>query len=466
MSKKTTRAGRQADTTTPQVVLPQGKNYLFAIGIDMYLYQPRLYNAVKDAQDVVNVLTNRYQFADDEEQIIQLYNEKATQGGIINKLKELSRMITDQDNLMIYFSGHGEFDEVFDVGFWIPYDGEPGNIGSYISFDLITKSLKAIKSFHTFVVADSCYSGSFFTERRAAGDVKSYLESIPSRWLLTAGRNEVVADGKPGDNSPFADAILWRLKNNNEERLRVSDFCNYVIVDVGNNAQQVPRAAPLHGVGDRGGEFMFRLKEVANKVYEDNLIVKPEGTDRGGSNVRNNEPDTPQEAVKEVFASIEDLRAVLKRYLADSEFEKAFHLYNKSVNGSSSMANTLISLQGQYNGMKKQKLQGLVGDDFATRIFNRIRVALTEMADSLEDSDLKADFLQKKIIDSTPQPSQLTPLERQGLESQLNILQKKLNYFLQQQAVISDPSQKFTLEMQIQEAQQQVDEAKAKLGIQ
>jgi len=51
------------------------------------------------------------------------------------------------------------------------------------------------------------------------------------------------------------------------------------------------------------------------------------------------------------------------------------------------------------------------------------------------------------------------------LENQLNILQKKLNFFLERQAVTSDPSQKFTLEMQIEETQQQINEAKGKLGI-
>ena len=42
---------------------------------------------------------------------------------------------------------------------------------------------------------------------------------------------------------------------------------------------------------------------------------------------------------------------------------------------------------------------------------------------------------------------------------------EKLNFFLERQAVISDPSQKFSLEMQIEETQQQINEAKAKLGI-
>ncbi len=41
---------------------PLGKNYLLVIGIDEYAHCPRLYNAVKDAQDIVKILVERFQF--------------------------------------------------------------------------------------------------------------------------------------------------------------------------------------------------------------------------------------------------------------------------------------------------------------------------------------------------------------------------------------------------------------------
>ncbi len=465
---KRTRAGRKPKTPAPQSALPQGKNYLFVVGIDKYAHQPRLYNARKDAEDVLKILTERYQFSDDPKFCFNLFDEDATQEHVFQRLDKLSEIVTEQDNLLIYFSGHGEYRSILDEGFWIPCDGRPGNIGSYIPFSVLTRYIRAIKSFHTFVIADSCYSGSLFTERRTA-DVKTYLESIPSRWLLTAGRNEVVADGRPGDNSPFADALLWRLRNNKEERLRVSEFCNYIIADVGNNANQVPRGDRLHGVGDRGGEFMFRLKEVANKIFEDNL-VQPQPAPTTTRSTEPAQPTTPTDTptvapTPESFATLDKLAETLKRYLAESEFEKAFGLFSKAVNDRSSVGNTLISLQGQYNGMRKQQTQGLVGDDFAMRTYNRIRVALTEMADRLDANDLKPGFLQTGGNGDNGNAPQLGDLERKGLQAQLDILQKKLNFFLQQDAIISDPSQKFTLQMQIDETQQQIQEVKAKLGL-
>jgi hypothetical protein len=99
------------------------------------------------------------------------------------------------------------------------------------------------------------------------------------------------------------------------------------------------------------------------------------------------------------------------------------------------------------------------------RTYNRIRVALTEMADRLDANDLKPGFLQTGGNGDNGNAPQLGDLERKGLQVQLDILQKKLNFFLQQHAIISDPSQKFTLDMQIDETQQQIQEVKAKLGL-
>ncbi len=462
----TIKAGRnpqnQGNTT---VVLPRGKNYLLVVGIDKYQGQPRLYNAVKDAKDIIKVLTERYQFS--KETLTAIFNEEATQERLFAELDRLASLVTENDNLLVYFSGHGEFKDNIDEGFWIPYDGKPGNVGSYVPFSILTRYIKAIKSFHTFIIADSCYSGTLFTER-SSGDALNRLESRPSRWLLTAGRNEVVADGKPGDNSPFADAILWRLRNNKEERLRVSEFCNDIITDVASNAKQTPEGAPMHGVGHRGGEFMFRLKEVADKVFEDNIGPIETGSSKGTAPVvtpvvEGTDKAAPA-ATPEKIRNLEDLKRVVQAYVKEDDFEAAFEVLNRVIIEKSREYNTIISLQGQYNGAKRQQKQGIISEEFLFRTFNRVRIALTDVVKGLEDRDLNP-----KELDAGDQTmatnNTLSELERQGLQNQLQLLQKKLNFFKQQLIVINDAAQKFTLEMQIEETEKQINEAKEKLGI-
>ncbi|MCB0614944.1 MAG: caspase family protein, partial [Phaeodactylibacter sp.] len=242
------KRGIETSDGQEEAPLPQGRNYLFVVGVDHYQDKaiPRLQNAVKDAEEVQKILAGKYQF--DRNLLFTLSNEQATQSAIIARLKSLAKTLTEEDTLLMYFAGHGEYDEIIDVGYWIPYDARHGEIGSYISFDLVTRLVRAIKTRHTFIITDSCYSGSFFTTRRAT-TAEDRLESLPSRWLLTAGRKEVVSDGWEGGHSPFAKAVLWHLNNNKEPRLRVSQFCNDVVVAVGNNADQLPRGAALQNVG-------------------------------------------------------------------------------------------------------------------------------------------------------------------------------------------------------------------------
>ncbi|MCB9303718.1 MAG: caspase family protein [Lewinellaceae bacterium] len=466
--------------------LPKGKNYLFVVGIDQYQAMPRLQNAVKDAQEVMKVLTRKYQF--DNDNLKTLFDGQATQSAIINQLKAFAKTITDEDTLLMYFAGHGEYDDIIDVGYWIPIDGRQGEIGSYISFDLVTRLLRAIKSRHTFLITDSCYSGSFFTTRRAT-TAADRLESLPSRWLLTAGRKEVVSDGWDGDHSPFAKAVLWHLNNNNEARLRVSQFCNDVIVAVGNNADQLPRGAALQNVGDMGGEFMFRLKEFKDIVFETPAVTarpttttqEPETRNPETQEPRNPEtqeprnpgtqkpetqkPETQNPAPPQPLRTIDDVRTRLKGLLKDSDFKGVFDLLNQIIDDRSSRENDVIMQQSQYSSISNQMRSGLVDPNFANITLNRIRFALTSIVDELEASDLKAGVLQPEAaMGSTGNGgAYLNELERQGLQEQAETLQRKLNHFRLELAKAYDSNQKFALQEQIAETERQLRDIKAKL---
>ncbi len=453
---------------TEQAQLPKGKNYLFVVGIDQYTSMPSLYNAVKDAQKVMEVLTAKYQF--DKDNLATLFNEQATQRAIIDQLKAYAKTVTEEDTLLMYFAGHGEYEEIVDVGYWIPIDGRRGEIGTFISFDLVTRLLRAIKSRHTFLITDSCYSGSFFTTRRAA-TAADRLESLPSRWLLTAGRKEVVSDGWEGGHSPFAQAVLWHLNNNKEPRMRVSQFCNEVVVAVGNNAEQLPRGAALQNVGDMGGEFMFRLKEYKDAVFETPDAAAPaSGPTRSQEpQTGNKEPETmnPEPETRkpepQPLHTIEDVRNRLKGLLKDSDFKGVFDLLNQIIDDRSRRENDVIMQQSQFSSISNQVRSGLVDPSFANITLNRIRFALTSIIDELEAADLRAGVLQPRA-GSAAAGAYLDELERKGLLEQAETLQKKLNLFRQELIKAYDANQKFALQEQIAETERQIREIRGKLG--
>lgn len=443
---------------------PKGKNYLYIVGIDEYRDMPTLYNARMDAAKIQKVLEEKYQF--DADLTHCHFDTDATQGNITKHLRSLVDVVGEDDNFLMYFAGHGEYDRALDVGYWIPHDAKRTHIGSYISFDLITRLIRAIKSKHTFIITDSCYSGSIFTQKRDSSYMDR-LESMPSRWLLTAGRNEPVSDGRPGQHSPFAQAVLAVLKNNRDQRLRVSMFCNMVLDAVGQNVKdQLPRGAALYDVGDMGGEFMFRLKHFAYEPVQEGKpqaspeVTVPEPVTRTGGAAAESKPS-------ERPTTLKGLKKQLKKYLASGEFERVFDTLNDLISDDSYRETDVIMQQARYNRTKREQNQGTIRSESAQMTFNQIQYAMIDLVDSLEAEDLMLGDATPETVAASGSAEavvELSDVERQGLERQAELLQRKLNSFNEAMIKAFDPSMKFNLEEQIKETQHQLEEVRRKLN--
>jgi WD40 repeat protein len=233
-----------------------GKNYLLVIAVSQYTNWPQLGNAVKDAKDVKRILTTRYTFS--PENVIEVYDGEATIEGMYAAINKLKAKIKGNDNLLIYFSGHGFYNAAFDEGYWIPVDAKKGKETDYLPNSTLLKYIKAIDTKHTFLVADACFSGALFSDG-SRGYIEN-VEAVKSRWGLTSGRLEYVSDGTAGKNSPFATYFIKYLETNQKKRFTVSELIQYVKVSVSNNSDQTPLGNPLRSVGDEGGEFVFYLK--------------------------------------------------------------------------------------------------------------------------------------------------------------------------------------------------------------
>ncbi|MCO6480984.1 MAG: caspase family protein, partial [Phaeodactylibacter sp.] len=232
---------------------PNGKNHLLVIAIDEYAHCPKLNNCVKDAQDFVGVMLEKYRF--EAENITTLYNGEATRAGIHAKLKALKTRVGPEDNLLLYFSGHGEVED--SIGYWVPVEAQPANEWEFISTSEIKARLDAINSFHTFVIVDACFSGSLFATYKS---VRPGYEHKRSRWGLAASHSrERALDGQPGENSPFAEKLLKLLRDNAED-VGVQKLATEVIeaVRVATEERQIPVFKPLNVKGDDSGQYVFR----------------------------------------------------------------------------------------------------------------------------------------------------------------------------------------------------------------
>ncbi|MEE8393409.1 MAG: caspase family protein [Rhodospirillales bacterium] len=229
-----------------------GRFHALVIGNNKHAYLPDLVTAVNDAKAVGAVLEDLYGY-----KVTYLIN--ADRKRIIDTLSDLRRSLTQRDNLLIYYAGHGQLDEEAGRGYWLPVDAEQRSPANWISTADITDTLKALQAKHVIVVADSCYSGTLV--RSVKLDIKSagYLRRMSNkktRVALTSGGLEPVADDGGGGHSVFANAFLGILKENMgviEGTRLFSKLRRPVMI----NAQQTPEYSDIRFAGHEGGDFLF-----------------------------------------------------------------------------------------------------------------------------------------------------------------------------------------------------------------
>jgi len=240
-----------------------GEYYALIIGVDQYTGEwPRLMNAVNDARGVAETLTSKYQF----HYLKTLYDKDATRDNILREFEWLMQNVKPNDNVFIYYSGHGEYLENMDKGFWVPYDASSKTISRYVSNDDIRSFLSGINSKHTLLVTDACFSGDIFRGKTMTipyeNSTKYYQKvySLNSRKALTSGGVEPVMDKGREGHSVFAYYFLKALESNSEKYLDANQVFEYLKIPVVNDSYQTPAYSPIRNTGDEGGQFIFMLK--------------------------------------------------------------------------------------------------------------------------------------------------------------------------------------------------------------
>ncbi len=233
-----------------------GSYHALVIGNNDYEHLSDLQMAVADAEAVAALLTERYGF--DVEILID-----ATRYDIISALTRKRAELTEHDNLLIYYAGHGNLDVESDEGYWLPVDAEPDNPANWVSNNMITGQLRAIRAKHVLVVADSCYSGKLTrnieTNLRTGAERSAWLKRMNarrSRTALTSGGLEPVVDAGGGLHSVFARAFLDALRTN-DEILDGQSLFDAIKRPVVVNADQTPEYADVRRAGHNGGDFLF-----------------------------------------------------------------------------------------------------------------------------------------------------------------------------------------------------------------
>lgn len=239
-----------------------GTTYFLGIGINIYQEFPALNNAVRDIEQVSQLLSNKYSV----DQVIHLFNEQAHREAIIATFDELVKKLDEDDRLLVYYSGHGHYNTDTRRGYWIPHDAERDNTANYIRNSTIRDYMTDIKARHILLISDSCFSGSLLVQggMRSTSHITE-LEAKASRWVFCSGRHdEEVHDGPRGGHSPFTHHILATLRANESPRLHIARLADEVQELTRSDYQQLPEGAPMYGTHrHKGGQYVFRLRGVA-----------------------------------------------------------------------------------------------------------------------------------------------------------------------------------------------------------
>ena len=239
-----------------------GDLYLLAIGVDDYLYWPKLRTAVNDVRAFSKILITDYGFS--QKNVKNLYNKNATESNIIKKLRDLAEKLTPVDSLVIFYAGHGNLDKLTGKGSWVPVDGSKEDTTSWIKNTNIKDILTVIKAKHILLISDSCFAGDIFRGVLDISTQKSgeYARSVfmkKSRLAMTSGGLEPVTDEGPENHSVFAYHLLKALKNNPAEQILTSEL--FVKIEQGLRLDKVVQQPILDVLRKTGaepeGQFVF-----------------------------------------------------------------------------------------------------------------------------------------------------------------------------------------------------------------
>ena len=262
MSKETDNTRSVVKRTFQNGGVQEGQYYALIIGIADYKNFQSLEHPVKDARKFERVLINQYTFS--KQNITFLRN--CTRGDILDTLDKFETILEPEDSLLIFYAGHGHWDEKRNRGYWLPKNARIKTRAAWISNTTLQDYLKAYACQHVLVISDSCFSGTLLMNRSAIADAEKDIQelySAKSRKAITSGVKEEVPD-----RSIFFKELLKFLGKNQREFLSASDLFvgirNKIIAN--SPFHQKPQFGAVGGTGDEGGDFIFIRKGTTSEL--------------------------------------------------------------------------------------------------------------------------------------------------------------------------------------------------------
>ncbi len=259
------------------------KSWAVCIGVNQYDRWPSLEWAVNDVQAVKTRLEKA-----GFDKVFVLTDQQASKKAIESLLgDQLPKMAGPNDRVVIYFSGHGQTQNLpggKQKGYLIPVECPASDyFSSAISMSAIRELSDMIPAKHIFYVIDACYSGLGFT--RSSGldpKTRGYLEKVTAdravQMVTAGGAKEQVQElnGHGVMTSYFLSALDGEADGDGDGVITGSEIGAYLKPQVSRKTEN--RQTPQYGRLDGEGEVVFLRPD---KAAEEKLgaVVLPKTED-------------------------------------------------------------------------------------------------------------------------------------------------------------------------------------------
>lgn len=229
-----------------------------------YTNLPDLQTPHRDAKAIADMLRERYGF--DVHTVLD-----ATMYDILSELNTLRKSLDKDDNLLVYYAGHGQLDQESQQGYWLAVDAELDSDANWIPTSRISSYLQVIPAKQILIISDSCYSGALTRsciaqiDQGLNDDEREHwyrvMAAKRARLALTSGGLTPVMDSGGGEYSVFNKALIDVLAANDEvletQRLYRQLAARVAQVALRSGLKQEPECAPIPHTGHEAGDFFF-----------------------------------------------------------------------------------------------------------------------------------------------------------------------------------------------------------------
>lgn len=260
-----------------------GKDLALFFAVNRYdspLLWPNLQYAISDAEKIAGKLYDLYGFD-------TLIVRNPALFDILETLHTFRQKTYAPDaQLLIFFSGHGDFNDEIKMGYFVPRDVRPSDRfrRGYLEFPTLKREVTSISCNHILLAIDACYSGAFDDEiamRSGNGpghrpispeeDLQNFIDkqlAAKTRRVLTSGAKE-----QTPERSQFAEQFLNALENGaspDKPVLTLTELCSFL---------EKARPAP-HFASFQGDEIQSSFVFVSKMLPADNWTgILPEFID-------------------------------------------------------------------------------------------------------------------------------------------------------------------------------------------